>query len=145
MTVVEVLFCRYCLSSKSSFTFCKLRFLTLRKPKTTLNSANFQSRIIGLFCRYARSQNAHLRRVNSAFSSFASLKLTQFCNFVPLANDCCGSVILSFWLESFEENLGNLRSLGKMLCVTLNTLNSLKNKSCPRAAFVVIIDQVSGG
>ena len=33
--------------------------------------------------------------------------------------------ILSLLLEFFEENLGSIRSLGKMLCVTLNTLNSL--------------------
>ena len=55
-----------------------------------------------LFCRYARSQNAHLRRVNSAFSSFASLKLTQFYNFVSLANDCCGLWICREFREFME-------------------------------------------
>ena len=32
----------------------------------------------GLFCRYTRSQNAHLRGVNFAFSNFADLKLISY-------------------------------------------------------------------
>ena len=58
--------------------------------------------LYGQFLRYARAQNAHLPRVNSAFSHFASLELASY-----IAPDVFGVF-----------SLFRLRSMGNF-CVTL--------------------------
>ena len=81
-----------------------LRFRTLRKPKTNpilrlfmLASEGVAFLRYWLFCRYACLRNPHIPPVCCGFASCASLKLTQFYDFLSLllSNVLCVVGILS--------------------------------------------------